>query len=287
MRWILRTESADTFDQVTTPSEGSEATAPCGKDVDTPVDRAVLDPADLLPVIAAEPRPAPPDRPWIVLNMVASVDGASTGAEGKSRSLSSEADRALFAALRSIADVVFAGAETIRTENYGAPRLVPGADQLRAERGQAPLPRMATASLSLGLDAGARLFQEVPDDQPAVVLTSAEALAQVETTNPELARVAELIGVGEHSVDWPEAFRELQARYGARLVLAEGGPRLNAQLVEHDLVDELCLTVAPVVVGGGSRRIMDDAQPSMPHAMELTRVFEDDGFLLLRYVRRR
>ena len=70
---------------------------------------------------------------------------------------------------------------------------------------------------------------------------------------------------------------------GHRHILCEGGPRLNAQLVAAGLVDELCLTISPMLVGGSAARILDGT--SSPTGLRLAHVLEDDGFLFCRYVR--
>jgi riboflavin biosynthesis pyrimidine reductase len=221
--------------------------------------------------VAAEARPTPPDRPWVLVNMVASVDGASAGGDTKSGSLSGPGDRRLFHALRSIADVVLAGAGTIRAENYGAPR------------GPGPGPRLAVTSGSLALEPTARFFQE-PELRP-IVLTTDEAVRSGRA-EPLLA-VAEVRQVGERLVDLGLALRLLREEFATEILLVEGGPTLNGQLFALDLVDELRVTVSPVVVGGGSRRIVADAPLTGQFPLTLASVLEDDGFLFLRYLRDR
>ena len=206
-----------------------------------------------------------------MVNMVASVDGASTGPDTRSGSLSGEGDRQLFHALRAVADVVLAGAGTVRAENYGAPR------------GEDHRPRLALVSASLALDPAARFFQE--PDEPSIVLTTEDALdgGQAEP----LTAVADVRAVGAHSLDWPAALRLLRHDYGAKTLLVEGGPSLNTQLVAEDLVDELRLTVAPLLVGGAARRIVAPGAPAQTLALTLDEVTEEDGFLFLRYLRDR
>lgn len=226
---------------------------------------------DLEAFVAAEARPTPPGRPWVLCNMVASVDGASSGPDGKSRSLSGPGDRRLFHALRSAADVVLAGAGTIRAENYGAPR------------GDGPGPRLAVASASLALDPATRFFQE-PKLRP-IVLTTDEAVRDGRAE--PLAGVAEVRAVGDQLVDWERALTLLRDEFATKVLLLEGGSLLNGQLMAADLVDELRLTVSPILVGGSSRRIVSDAPDLGPQALMLDDVLEDDGSLFLRYVRDR
>jgi riboflavin biosynthesis pyrimidine reductase len=208
----------------------------------------------------------------VVVNMVASVDGASTGPDTRSGSLSSEADRRLFHALRSVADVVLAGAGTVRAENYGAPR------------GDGRRPRLAVVSASLALDPAARFFRE--PDEPSIVLTTEDALAGGNAAE-QLTAVADVRAVGEHSLDWPAALRLLRREYDAMILLVEGGPSLNTQLVAEDLVDEFRLTVAPLLVGGSARRVVAPGAPAQMLPFTLDEVDEEEGFLFLRYLRDR
>ena len=65
-------------------------------------------------------------------------------------------------------------------------------------------------------------------------------------------------------------------------MLAEGGPSLNDQLAAAGLLDELCLTVSPMLVGGDAKRILSGTSPNAPRRMGLCSVCEEDGFLFLR-----
>jgi len=222
--------------------------------------------------VAAEARPTLRVRPWVLVNMVASVDGASAGPDAKSGTLSGSADRRVFHALRAVADVVVAGAGTVRAENYGAPR------------GPGRVPRLAVVSASLDLDPAARFFQEPA--LPSLVLTTTDSLEKG-NASPELAAVAEVHAVGTHSVDWHQALHLLRETYDTKTLLVEGGPSLNSRLVADDLVDEFRLTISPLVAGGTARRVVADAPTSATLPFALDSVAEEDGFLFLRYLRDR
>jgi 5-amino-6-(5-phosphoribosylamino)uracil reductase len=217
-----------------------------------------------------------PGRPYVAVNMVATADGAiSLG--GRTKDLSSQADRFVFHHLRSLADVILVGAQTVRAEHYGPPKISEARRAARVARGQAPVPRIAVVSGSLDLDWSSPLFTGSPT-RP-VVLTSPSA----PTDELERARaVADVILTGEAQVDLPAALAALDAS----VVLCEGGPTLNGALAADDLIDELCLTVTPALVGGdvgagllGHVRLLD-LQP-----LALVHVLEDDGNLFLRYRR--
>lgn len=239
---------------------------------------------DLAALVAAETRPAPAGRPWVVANMVASADGSATDGAGLSGGLGGAGDRQVFSALRAVADVIVAGAATVTAEGYGPARPSTAAREQRRARGQADRPRIAVATASLRLDPGQRLFAESPADARPVILTVDEA-------DPDRRRaleaVADVHSAGRASVDWSTALALLRREYGAAIALCEGGPHTIAQLVADDLLDELCLTVAPTLVAGDGPRIAVGASPGAARPLTLDRAVVADGDLLLRYLRAR
>lgn len=238
---------------------------------------------DPLTTVEDDARTPPPARPWVMINMIASADGAAADPSGRSGGLGGPPDKAMFAAVRAVADVVVAGSATVVAEDYGPARLTPAARARRRDRGQAEVPRIAVLSASLRLDPDGRLFRESPPDARPLVLTTSTADP---ARRAALAAVAEVHEVGDDRVHLPRALDLLHTALGARIVLCEGGPATNAQLIAADLVDELCLTVAPSLVGGDAHRI---AQPgeAVLRPLDLTRVMTADGFLFLRYARAR
>lgn len=221
-----------------------------------------------------------------MMNMITSADGHVFGSEHRSGPLAGPADRAMFRALRGEADVVLAGANTVRIEHYGAPRLPAATQAARADTGRPPLPRLAVVSGSLDLDPEARLFREAPPDQTPIVVTTTSSLEKRPGATA-LEPVATFLEAGETTVDWPTALRRLAVEKGTRVLLVEGGPNVNGQLIAADLVDELCLTLSPMLVGGSSPPTSTGPTTSGPSNLRLTRVLEEDGFLLLRYLRDR
>lgn len=216
--------------------------------------------------------PGGPGRPWVLVNMIATADGA-TAVQGRSGGLGGAADKRVFAAIRSVPDVILVGAGTVRAESYGPPSTPPNRP--------AP-PRLAIVTRSLDLDLTRPLFTAAaPDARPMVVTTEQQRdpgrLAEVEA-------VAEVVVAGDTDVDVNRALSALGDR-GARVVLCEGGPSLNGQLVAVGAVDELCMTLAPLVAGGSSPRLAQGVAPPDPHSFHLDRVLEADSYLFLRYVR--
>ena len=240
------------------------------------------DDLDPVAVVAAEARPSPPDRPWVLANMIASADGSATDASGRSGGLGGRADKAVFGAVRAIADVVVAGATTVITEDYGPGRPPARIRDQRVARGQAPAPRIAVTSASLAIEPTRRLFAEAsPDARPLVLTVAAAEPAR----RRALEAVADVHVVGDEQVDWTHAFALLHAELGVRVVLCEGGPSTIGQLVADDLLDELCLTIAPVLVAGNGPRIAHGPTPVPDLRLSLARILAADDHLFLRYLR--
>ncbi|MCU0310063.1 MAG: pyrimidine reductase family protein [Acidimicrobiales bacterium] len=230
-------------------------------------------------VVAGDERPTPPGRPWVAVNMIASVDGA-TALAGVSGGLGGPADRAMFRALRGIADVVVVGAATVRAEHYGPPRPSDTIRAARVARGQRPTPRIAVVSGRMDLDPAQGLFAEA-EERP-LVFTGARADA---ARSEAMAGVATIVRAEQAEVDLATMLAVL-ADHGATVVLCEGGPSLNGQMVAEGLVDEWCTTVAPMLVAGPSSRPAHGAAGSGATPLRLRRVVaDDDGTLLLRYTR--
>ncbi|MCB0995629.1 MAG: pyrimidine reductase family protein [Acidimicrobiales bacterium] len=242
--------------------------------------------ADAAERYAADERERPDGAPWVVINMIASADGA-TAIDGRSGALGGPADQAVFRALRAVPDVILVAAGTVRDEGYGPVKLSAEARRRRSEAGRREVPRLAVVSASLGLDPTAALFTDpgLGADRPLVYTVAAAP----EERRRALAEVAEVVVAGAERVELSDVIADLRRR-DERVVLCEGGPSLNAQLVADDLVDELCLSVAPMLVGGASARVAQGdrsgATPVAPRHLRLDRVLTADDLLFLRYVRR-
>jgi riboflavin biosynthesis pyrimidine reductase len=250
----------------------------------------VPDDADLAEIYRADSRPPQDDRPWVLGNMIASVDGAATDPAGRSGGLGGPADRQVFMAIRAVADIVLAGAGTVRTERYGPARLPPSLEEARLARGQSARPRIAVVTRSLALDLDLPLFREATDEDRPLVVTTTAGMDRVRsaggaTATQDLAMVAEIVVAGDRSVDWGTALRALRATARAGVLLVEGGPNTIGQVVATDLLDELCLTVSPQLVGARGPRIVNGVDWDAPRRLALDRVMADDDFLFIRYLR--
>ncbi|GAA2974878.1 pyrimidine reductase family protein [Streptomyces drozdowiczii] len=220
------------------------------------------------------------DGPWLRANMVSTLDGAAQH-DGRSQPISCESDMRIFGTLRGLADVVIAGAETVRQEGYRPARARDAFAARRAAAGQTPAPAVAVVSGSLDLDFSLPLF--VSPLVPTLVLTGAGAPPDRIATARKAG--AEVVIAGEGSrVDPARAVAELAGR-GHRRLLTEGGPRLLGQFVAEDVLDELCLTVAPLLTAGGAQRIAGGPAVEVPKRFALDALLEEDGFLFSRYRR--
>src|ERR687892_706017 len=179
-------------------------------------------------IYGADHRPPTPERPWVLVNMIASVDGAATDPSGRAGGLGGPADRRVFSAIRAVSDVVLAGASTVRTERYGPARTPAPLQEARRARGQAPRPRIAVVTRSLALDLQLPLFREATDEDRPIVITTTAGLDRARGTSGAargLAAVAEIVVAGDDSVDWATALAALRTTARAGVVLLEGGPR--------------------------------------------------------------
>ena len=217
-------------------------------------------------------------RPSVRVNFVSSLDGA-VHLDGRSRGLSSDADRLVFAIQRRHAVAVMVGAGTLRDEGYRPVRMREDLRRWRQDRGLAEHPTLVVVSGSLDLDPDSPTFADAP--VRPVVLTHAGA---DERKLAALAKTADVVICGESVVDLSVGLAELRTR---RLdqVLCEGGPHLFGALLAADLVDELCLTVSPLLAGPGAGRIVAGATGPAPTAMMPVQIIENDGFLFTRYAR--
>jgi riboflavin biosynthesis pyrimidine reductase len=218
------------------------------------------------------------DEPSLRVNFVSSLDGAVT-LDGVSGGLSGPGDKQVFDVLRMLCDALVVAAGTVRTEKYDALRLSERRRTWRKSQGLSEFPIMVVVSRSLDLDPGQEVFSDAP--VRPVVLTCAAAPAG---RRAAIAAVADVVTVGEQDVDLAAGLAELRRR-GAGQVLCEGGPRLFGALTAADLVDELCLTVSPLLVGGDAGRIAA-GPPAPPREMSLRHILRSEDMLMLRYARK-
>jgi riboflavin-specific deaminase-like protein len=218
---------------------------------------------------------APGGTPLLRLNMVASADGSVTDEQGRAGMLGGAGDREVFRTLRALADAILVGAGTVRAEGYGPHQLRSDLRVKREADGRpAPAP-IVVVSRSLDLDLTGPLFTSAQTQ--TVVLTCADS---PRSRLDEAARVARVIVAGDAEVDVVAGLAELRGM-GLAHILCEGGPHLNGHLLGAGVVDELCLTVAPAIVGTAGLRLVHGLGSRV--GLELAGLLENDGELFCRY----
>jgi riboflavin-specific deaminase-like protein len=222
------------------------------------------------------------DRPYTVTNFVITLDGRAT-LGGRSGPIGSETDTAMMAGLRARVDALMIGAGTMRVERYG--RIV-GDPHQRARRERIGLPHdplavLVSNSLDLPWDAG--LFT---CGQGRVLIFTGEDPDAPGTSAPPPTATPVRVERHRGAVDLVEAMRFLRQERGVRALVCEGGPHLHAQLLAEGLVDELFVTHAPKLAGGGGPTLAAGL-PEAERPVELVWLLEEQGELFGRYRVRR
>lgn len=240
-----------------------------------PLSPLVPEPAHPAHELLAAVRPrerAGADRPFVFVNMVATADGRGA-LEGSTRPLGGEDDTDLLLELRAIADAVLIGTGTLRAEGYD--RLL-RAEERRARRiaaGFAEDPVAVLLSRRFDIPWEAGLFQS--PEQPVLIYTG------VAGTPPDVPAPVEVVVLDDPTP--AAALADLRAR-GVRALACEGGPTLFGALVAGGLVDELFLTIAPLLTGDESEpTIVSGGKLAQPVGMELLWTLSSGSELLLRY----
>ncbi|MFB7875143.1 pyrimidine reductase family protein [Nocardia sp. NPDC056064] len=223
--------------------------------------------------------------PWVRANFVSSIDGAFA-VDGVSKGLGTDADHRVFHILRELAEVILVGAGTVRAENYGGAHPDPQRRRTHFQHGiggsaDGSPPPVAVVTASARLDPAAKLFTDA-ETAPLIITTAhagADRLAALRDAG------AEVVVAGEAAITAQALVRVLAERDLHR-VLCEGGPHLFGQLAEAGLVDELCLSTSPVLVGGAGGRISLSASGFDQPMARKQLVLAEDGTVLARWARR-
>jgi len=172
---------------------------------------------------------------------------------------------------------VLVASATMRAEHYGPAMLAPKIQDARQRRGQTPVPRIAVVSRTCQFDWSTPFFTAATE-RPIVFTVSTAA----EEDRTRAAEVAEVVIAGEEDVDLTYAVAELGSR-GAKSLLAEGGPTLNGQLARAGLLDELCVTLSPLLASGDAKRIIAGSTLDVLEPLGLCSICEEEDYLFLRY----
>jgi riboflavin biosynthesis pyrimidine reductase len=226
--------------------------------------------------------PAPEAGAWVRTNFVTSLDGSIQGPDGRSGSINTVSDQHIFAIHRALADAVVVAAGTARREGYRAVDMAPWQQAIRQAEGLAPLPTLVVVSASADLDpviAAPALGAGGP-----VVVATTQGKPDRDLAPLQAAGI-EVLELGVGLVDLPLLVDELAGR-GLPRLLCEGGPRLHRDMLAERLVDELSLTLAPVIVGGeGARTTSGDPLPTVAEFELQFALLGDDGALFTSYRR--
>ena len=218
------------------------------------------------------PQPAPG---WVRANMVSTLDGSASGPDGRSGSIGAAADHAVFSVLRGLADVILVGAGTARAEGYRLPTPTTGFAERRLGAQQSPTPTLALVTRSGRLPDSPEIFAP---DALSLVVTCATA-----DVNELRSRVGShrVIVAGDQDVDPTIAASQLAAR-GLTRILLEGGPTLLGRFESAGRIDEICLTLAPLLVSGPGPRIAHG--PPTTRRLRAAHLIECEGLLLGRWL---
>ena len=214
------------------------------------------------------------DRPWVMGNFVTTIDGAAV-VDGGSTAINDEDDKTMFGAIRAVPDFILVGAETLRAENYHPLDLDEPRRQARVGAGLDEVPHLVVVTRSLDLDPDMPVFGN--PRRRVTVLTDEDAPAERADALAEVADVVRLKGTSPSDL--------VHYMRLARVILCEGGPSLMGQFIAAGLVDEMALTISPLLASGGSVRMAHGPAADPLVEMRLDRILYGDRALFLRYVR--
>lgn len=225
--------------------------------------------------------PRPGAGPWVRANFVATLDGAVQGEDGRSGTINTASDGAVFQLMRALADVVLVGAGTARIEGYRAPSTSERWRDARAAAGHGrPHPAMAVVTRSGDVPG---LLSEQPGAAGDVFLLTCHGAPDKAVQRARDSLGAERVLVtGDSSVDLPAALAQL-TEAGLARVLCEGGPHLTRDLASSGMLDELCLTMSPRLIAGEHLRVL--AGPAVDLDLVPHTLIEADGTILGRWTR--
>lgn len=218
------------------------------------------------------------ERPYVAMNFAATLDGR-IAIDGRSGQIGDDGDLEVFRRLRTQADALLVGTGTLRTEGYGRVMRNPVLRAHREAIGLDPDPPMVIVSRTGDLPLEIPLFAD--PDSKAIVFTHPEV------PEPDVAASVTMVRLDLSELTITTALRRLRAEHGIRSVLSEGGPTLLSGMLHEGLVDELFLTIAPQLAGGGTEpTLTTGASLPDPATLEPLWLLERSGSLYLRYALR-
>lgn len=218
------------------------------------------------------PLPKDPSRPYVVINMVVSVDGVSS-VDGRASGIGGEPDRRAMRALRSGVDAVMVGAGTVRAEKLNLGLDDPGARQPLAVivAGSGPVPIRE------------HLVRDPESPQEVLVFRPEDPHAKDHRKQAhDSVWILPVPANGDGRVDLRFCLEVLRREHGVDRLLVEGGPSLNGALITNHLADELFITLAPKLMHANPTQISEPASRS-PQDLQLLSFYQQNGEIFLRY----
>lgn len=213
---------------------------------------------------------------WVVTNFVSSLDGG-VEVDGKTGGLSDAADHRVFMLGRNLADVVLVGAGTARAETYHGVRHGELDPDMRCRHGLAPFPPIAVVTSG-----------NLPPDSPVITDTNTPTLVITSAACPPQRRAewtaagARVLIAGHDHVNLARGL-DLLEEQDLRRIYCEGGPQLFTRMLQHRLINELRLTISPMLLGDHAQRITAEALAA-PVTCRLASVVAESETLLMRYL---
>ena len=220
------------------------------------------------------------NRPWLMVNMISTIDGV-TEIDGVSGPLGSAGDKDVFGVIRTLPDIILVGSKTATAEGYNPPSTSVSTKARRLTSGAWPVARIAVVSARLDFDLTLPMFTRQAQ-RPLVLTTINADPDKLERVN----QCADLVQCGVDTVDLGEALIQM-GDLGATTVLSEGGPTLNGLLLEAELVDEVFISLAPLMGGGIATGIAKAVESPGVQELKLRHILTEDEYLFLRYARTR
>ncbi len=225
------------------------------------------------------------DRPYVAMNMVTTLDGkVVVGGTGTTKLIGSAIDHALMERINLQADAILGGASTVRADGLHYPQITPETQRERRERGLRPRPLWVVVSRRGEMPLDAPFFR-TDRTQLAAIVSGVASRSQVAALGQRV-QVVRLGATGSAALDAHEVLAILRRDWGVQRLVCLGGPRTNAWLIEAGLVDELFLTIAPKIQGGGGGTTAVEGHGFSPHALvqlELLSAYRAGSELFLRY----
>lgn len=237
--------------------------------------------SDALATLYRHEQATEPGRVWLRTNFVSTLDGSTVGVDGRSGSINTPSDHHVFALHRALCDAIMVGAGTVRAEGYRAVDLASWQRELRAVEGLAPYPTLVIITASGDIDPVVASPIDGPGG-PVLIMTTETATGRLDELSAAGVEIVRLPGA---RVDLERACGLLAAR-GLTRVLSEGGSRLHRDLLAAGLVDEVSLTLSPIMVAGdGLRSTSGPALPDTRRFLLEHVLYADDETLFTRYIR--